>query len=165
MSKAQRLITALGDAGLKLVTAESCTGGLIAGLLTEIPGSSAVVDRGFITYSNAAKSEMLGIAPALIVQHGAVSGAVAAAMAEGGLSRSAAHIAVSVTGVAGPSGGTVAKPVGLVYLAVAQSKTSTVVREHHFGDLGRQGIRLSSIDAALDLVTSALNANTKKASD
>ncbi len=163
MSKAQSLITALGDAGLKLATAESCTGGLIASLLTEIPGSSSVVDRGFVTYSNAAKCELLGIAPALIEQHGAVSAEVAIAMAEGALSRSAAHIAVSVTGVAGPGGGTVAKPVGLVYLAVAQLKAATVVKECRFGNHGRHEVRLESVAAALDLLTSALSANRQKA--
>jgi nicotinamide-nucleotide amidase len=102
--------------GLKIATAESCTGGLVAAMLTEVAGSSAVVDRGFVTYSNAAKTELLGVPAALIDGDGAVSESVARAMAEGALQRSSADLAVAITGIAGPGGGTAEKPVGLVYL-------------------------------------------------
>ena len=104
---------------LMVVTAESCTGGLVAGCLTEVPGSSDVVERGFVTYSNDAKQEMLGVSADILREHGAVSRAAAEAMAQGAIARSRAHLAVSVTGVAGPGGGTPAKPVGLVHFAGA----------------------------------------------
>jgi nicotinamide-nucleotide amidase len=156
LAKAHNVLGVLGAAGLKLTTAESCTGGLIAGLLTEIPGSSAVVERGFVTYSNEAKTEVLGIDPELIARHGAVSAQVALAMAEGALCHSAAQISVSVTGVAGPGGGTVLKPIGLVHLAVAQTGRTTVDQTCTFGDIGRQAIRLASVSTALDMVVAAV---------
>src|SRR5262249_19084129 len=117
LDEAARLLDAFRAAHKKLATAESCTGGLIAALLTEIPGSSDVIERGFVTYSNRAKVEMLGVPADLIATHGAISEPVARAMAEGALTHSHADIAVSVTGLAGPGGGSVAKPVGLVHLA------------------------------------------------
>ena len=137
---------------LLLATAESCTGGLIAGLLTELPGSSDVFERGFVVYSNAAKCEAIGVTPELIPEQGAVSEPVARAMAEGALAHSRAHIAVSVTGVAGPGGGTPAKPVGLVHLAAARRGHPTLHRELRLGDIGRSAIRAATITAALDLV-------------
>lgn len=137
---------------LKIATAESCTGGLIAGLLTEISGSSDVVDRGFVTYSNGAKSDMVGVAPDLIDTHGAVSAEVARAMAEGALKASKADIAVAVTGVAGPNGGTDDKPVGLVHFACARKDGETIAREERYGDLGRNGIRAATIGTALRMI-------------
>ncbi len=147
-----RLLDDCRSRGLKLVTAESCTGGLIAGLLTEIAGSSDVVERGFVTYSNEAKQEQLGVPTATIATVGAVSRETAVAMAEGALGHARADIAVSATGVAGPGGGSAAKPVGLVHLAAARPGGETLHEEHRFGDLGRQGIRLAAIRAALALI-------------
>src|SRR3984957_20914030 len=120
LAQAEKLLADARAKGLKIATAESCTGGLIAGLLTEIPGSSDVVERGFVTYSNAAKEDLLDVPPDLIRQYGAVSEPVARAMAEGALKHSLAHLAVAVTGIAGPGGGTAEKPVGLVYIAAAR---------------------------------------------
>ncbi|HZH27025.1 MAG TPA: CinA family protein [Azospirillaceae bacterium] len=140
--------------GARIATAESCTGGLIAGALTEVAGSSAVVDRGFVTYSNEAKNELLGVPVALIAQHGAVSQQVAQAMAEGALARSQATVAVAVTGIAGPTGGSPAKPVGLVYFAVAKRDAATVVERHVFpGD--RSLVRAATVRKALDLLAGA----------
>jgi nicotinamide-nucleotide amidase len=156
--EAARLLDAFRVRGLRLAMAESCTGGLIAALLTEIPGSSDVVERGFVTYSNAAKQENLGVPAALIEAHGAVSEAVARAMAEGALGHSHADIAVSVTGVAGPGGGSEAKPVGLVHLAVARAGGATLHQECRFGDIGRDQVRLKSVEVALSLLWRALEA-------
>jgi nicotinamide-nucleotide amidase len=136
-------------------TAESCTGGLIAGLLTEIPGSSNVVERGFVVYSNAAKKELLAVPAKTLAQHGAVSEQTARAMAEGALAKSRADVAVSVTGIAGPGGGTAAKPVGLVHFACARSGRRTVAREERFGDIGREAVRLASVKVGLDLLEAA----------
>jgi nicotinamide-nucleotide amidase len=155
---AAALIARCRAANLTLATAESCTGGLIAGLLTEIPGSSAVVERGFVVYSNEAKQELLGVPVATIERHGAVSEATARAMAEGALEASRADIAVSVTGVAGPDGGTPSKPVGLVWFACAR-RGATAAREERFGDIGRTGVRLASVEAALDLIEAAVQAS------
>lgn len=138
---------------LLVATAESCTGGLVAAALTEIPGSSDVVDRGFVTYSNAAKRDMLGVPAATIERHGAVSGLTAVAMAQGALVHSAADLAVSVTGVAGPGGGSPDKPVGLVYFAAAARDGRLVQREERFGDIGRGEIRRRSVMVALALLT------------
>ncbi len=138
--------------GLTIATAESCTGGLIAGLLTEIPGSSDVLDRGFVTYSDAAKKEMLGVPHELLAMHGAVSQAVAAAMAEGVLDHSWAQLAVAVTGIAGPGGGSAEKPVGLVFIAAMREGGTAVVERHLFGDIGREQVRLATVEAALKLL-------------
>lgn len=138
-----------------VATAESCTGGLICAALTEISGSSAAVDRGFVTYSNEAKIEMLGVPKELIDAHGAVSKKVAIAMAEGALARSRADIAVSVTGIAGPGGGSAEKPVGTVHIAVAARNRPTDHVHCWFADNGRQSIRLATVRTAL---TSILNA-------
>lgn len=146
--------------GVMIATAESCTAGLIAGAITEVAGSSAIFDRGFITYSNAAKTEMLGVDAALIAAHGAVSRPVAEAMAQGALDRSDAQLAVSVTGVAGP-GGTVEKPEGMVCfgVATAQGVRSEVKR---FGPIGRAQVRAATVEHALDLCGNALSHFTPK---
>lgn len=137
---------------LRIATAESCTGGLIAGLLTEIPGSSDVVDRGFVTYSNRAKSDMLGVPGDMIADMGAVSEVVARTMAEGAVENSNAHLAVAVTGVAGPGGGTKMKPVGLVHIAACRENRSILHEAHRFGDIGRSDIRMKTVEAALLLL-------------
>lgn len=155
-SLAATVLTEARAKGLRIATAESCTGGLIAGLLTEIPGSSDVVERGFVTYSNEAKADLLGIPMALIQENGAVSEPVARAMAEGAVKHSLAQIAVSVTGVAGPGGGTEQKPVGLVHMAVAIDGGETLHEEHRFGDIGRGPVRQKTVEAALRLLLKLL---------
>ena len=160
VAEARRLLAAYRRVGLTIATAESCTGGLIAALLTEIPSSSEVLERGFVTYSNAAKSESLGVAGALLAEHGAVSGPVAGAMAEGALARSRAEIAISVTGLAGPGGGAT-KPVGLVHLALARRGGDTLFREYRFGEVGRDRVRAHALDAALALLWRALDTEEK----
>ena len=138
-------------AGWKIATAESCTGGLIAAHLTEISGSSDVFDRGFVTYSNESKTELLGVTAGLIAEHGAVSDPVARTMAEGALARSGADIAVAVTGIAGPGGGSADKPVGLVFIAAARQGDATIVERHVFpGD--RAEIRLATVQRSLELL-------------
>ncbi len=155
---AAAVITAATARGWTLATAESCTGGLVAGALTAVAGSSAVVDRGFVTYSNAAKTELLGVPSDLIEAHGAVSEAAARAMASGARDRAGVALAVSVTGVAGPGGGSIDKPVGRVHFACAAPSGITHVRES-FGDLGREGVRLASVRTALALLLSACEAS------
>ena len=140
----------------RIATAESCTGGLVAGLLTEIPGSSDVIERGFVTYSNEAKVGLLGVPGELLAEHGAVSDPVARAMAEGALLRSNAHVAVSITGVAGPGGGSARKPVGLVHFGIAAEGRPAGHLERRYGDLGRSAIRLAAVEDALELLESAL---------
>ena len=137
---------------VKIATAESCTGGHIAGRLTEIPGSSATVERGFIVYSNRAKEEMLGPKLISIADAGAVSEPVARAMAEGALEESRANLAVAVTGVAGPGGGTLLKPVGLVHIAVARENKPIFHQAMRFGDIGRDKVRRQTIITALEMV-------------
>ena len=155
---AARLLAELRARQLMIATAESCTGGMIAGLLTEIPGSSDVVDCGFITYSNEAKQQLIGVPADLLTRHGAVSAEVAMAMAEGALKHAPrASITVAVTGVAGPGGGSDIKPVGLVHFGCALKGVATVHRERRFGDVGRGGIRLAAVREALDLIRSAMN--------
>jgi nicotinamide-nucleotide amidase len=155
-ARAAALIALYIAAGRKLATAESCTGGLVAGLLTEIAGSSAVVERGFVTYSNAAKHELLGVPEAVLDEHGAVSEATARAMARGALAHSSADVAVSVTGIAGPGGGSEAKPVGLVHFACAGPGKAIVAVERRFGDRGRAAIRMAAVAQALDLLEAAI---------
>lgn len=150
--EAKDTLDMLRDGGLMLATAESCTGGLVAGLLTSIAGSSAVVERGFVTYSNEAKAEMLGVPKALINQHGAVSEQVAREMAEGALRHSRANVAVSVTGIAGPGGGSKEKPVGLVHFACARTEMITHHVRMTYGDLGRDEIRLAAVGTALAMI-------------
>lgn len=154
-ARAAALLAHLRARGLTVATAESCTGGLVAAALTAIPGSSDVVDRGFVTYSNDAKTAMLGVPAALIATHGAVSEPVARAMAEGAIRASTAGVAVSLTGVAGPGGGSAAKPVGLVHLAAARRGGPTLHLERRYGDLGRAAIRDAAVRDALDLVEAA----------
>jgi len=144
--------------GWLLASAESCTGGLIASALTAIPGSSDVVERGFVVYSNRAKTELLDVPVEMISEYGAVSAEVARSMADGALANSAADVAVSCTGVAGPGGGTEAKPVGLVYLAVARTGAKTRDIECRFGALSRDEIRIKTVVEALQLVLDATRA-------
>ena len=156
LARAGALIAAYAQRGWMIATAESCTGGLVAALLTEIAGSSAVVDRGFVTYSNAAKQDLLGVPPQLIEQNGAVSAVVAIAMAEGALAHSRAQVSVAITGIAGPGGGSADKPVGLVQFACAQRGGDVVQVERRFGDPGRAGIRHAAVSCALDLLEARL---------
>ena len=159
IARAAALLAKCSETGLKVAAAESCTGGLVAGLMTEIPGSSAVVERGFVVYSNEAKEELLGVSPETLRAHGAVSERTAREMAEGALAASRADLAVSVTGVAGPEGGTLAKPVGLVWFACARRGAATVAREARFGDIGRTEVRLASVEVALELLEAAAHAS------
>lgn len=156
IARAERLVTACRARGLVLATAESCTGGLLAALITEIAGSSAAFDRGFVTYSNAAKHDLLGVPAALIAAEGAVSEACARAMAQGALDRSAADIAVSVTGIAGPGGGGPGKPVGLVHFACARRDGGLQNAEHRFGEPDRRAIRLAAVAVAVGLLEDAV---------
>lgn len=149
---AEKVLRRYGAEDRTVATAESCTGGLIAGTLTAISGSSSVVECGFVTYSNEAKTRMLGVAMTLIEEHGAVSEAVARAMAAGALSRSRADCAVAVTGIAGPGGGTAEKPVGLVYIACQERERETVVARMAFGDIGRDAVREETVVKALEML-------------
>jgi nicotinamide-nucleotide amidase len=154
---AERVITACSAHGWTLATAESCTGGLVAGALTAVPGSSAVVDRGFVTYSNAAKTALLGVPAQMLAQNGAVSEPVARAMAEGARLAAGVSLSVSITGIAGPGGGSADKPIGLVHFACA-GPAGTVHARHAFGDLGREGVRLAAVRVALTLLLDACEA-------
>lgn len=147
--QAAALIDLCRSKGLLLATAESCTGGLIAGLVTSIAGSSDIFDAGFVTYSNAAKTRMIGVPAKLIARVGAVSEEVARAMAEGALAHSRAALAVAVTGVAGPGGGSALKPVGLVHCAAARLNHGPVHRELRLGGIGRTEVRLATVAAAI----------------
>jgi len=162
VDRAAALIARYRAEGFMVATAESCTGGLIAGLLTEIPGSSNVLERGFVVYSNEAKQELLGVPAETLLSVGAVSEETARALAEGALRASRADIAVSVTGIAGPDGGTAAKPVGLVHFACARRGAPTVAREERFGDIGREGVRLASVRVGLDLLEAAARGSFRK---
>jgi nicotinamide-nucleotide amidase len=148
---ARALIESCRGRALRIVTAESCTGGLVGAALTAIPGASDVLERGFVTYSNQAKTEMLGVTTALLAEHGAVSKEVALAMADGALQRSRCDIAIAVTGVAGPAGGSAAKPIGLVHVAIARRGRASTHEEWRFGDMGRDGVREESVRVALEL--------------
>ena len=152
--KAENLLERCRTQGLKLVTAESCTGGMIAACLTAVAGSSDVVERGFVTYSNEAKMEAISVPEELITRHGAVSAEVAEAMARGALRASRADLAVAVTGIAGPGGATPEKPVGLVYLGVCR-RNSTPSHHRHVFSGDRQAVRLAASDTALDLLMEA----------
>jgi nicotinamide-nucleotide amidase len=154
--KAEALVALYTERRLTIATAESCTGGLIAGLITSIPGSSAVLDRGFVTYSNAAKTECLGVHPTLIDSFGAVSAQTARAMALGALTAAQTDVAVSVTGIAGPGGGSDYKPVGLVHFCCAHIDGRSCVAEERYGDLGREGIRLAALATAMALLSEVL---------
>ncbi|MDC9811932.1 MULTISPECIES: CinA family protein [Rhizobium] len=156
ISMAEAIIRDFTAAGLMLSTAESCTGGLIAGALTEISGSSAVVDRGFVTYTNTAKIEMLGVQAETLLRFGAVSEETARQMVHGALFRSRAAIAVAVTGIAGPGGGSAGKPVGLVHLAAKSRAGALIHRKMLYGDIGRSEVRLATVRTALEMVHSLL---------
>jgi nicotinamide-nucleotide amidase len=151
IESAEALLNACRRRHLKIATAESCTGGLVAAALTEIPGSSAVFERGFITYSDEAKIQMLGVPAAVVVRHGAVSAAVAVAMVEGALAHAPADVAVAITGIAGPDGGTIQKPVGLVYIAAHRKGGDAVAHRFNFTSRTREGIRREAVGEALRL--------------
>jgi nicotinamide-nucleotide amidase len=155
VSRAAELLARARAAGARVATAESCTGGLVAGAITEVAGSSDIFDRGFVTYSNAAKVEMLGVSEATLAAHGAVSEEVAREMAEGALAHSAATMAVSVTGIAGP-GGSDFKPEGRVCFGLAAAGRATMTETVEFGALGRANVRAQSVERALGLLLSAL---------
>ncbi len=156
LAEAEALLAACRAAGLTIATAESCTGGLVAGTLTAIAGSSDVLDRGFVTYSNAAKTEMLGVPAALIETEGAVSEAVACAMAEGALRHSPASLSVSITGIAGPGGGSATKPVGLVWFGLARRGGAVRTRRREIsGD--RTAVRHAAVAEALALLRDAVS--------
>ena len=152
---AENVLSRCRARGMMLATAESCTGGMIAGALTEIAGSSDVVERGFVTYSNAAKTELLGVKASLIDAHGAVSSEVAAAMAEGALAHAPVDLAVSVTGIAGPGGATPGKPVGLVWFGLAR-RGKPVRTEHHVFHGDRSLVRRAAVARALALLAAAV---------
>lgn len=156
--KAAGIIAHYKERQLMLSTAESCTGGLIAGALTEIAGSSAVVDRGFVTYTNEAKAELIGVSAATLDAFGAVSKETALQMVHGALYRSRADVAVAVTGIAGPTGGSLEKPVGLVHVAAKARLGRLIHREMRYGDIGRSEIRLATVRTALDMLMEAAQA-------
>jgi nicotinamide-nucleotide amidase len=156
---AMRLLDLCRARGLRVVTAESCTGGLVAAALTEIAGSSDVVERGFVTYSNEAKQEMLGVPAATLKRHGAVSEQTAVAMAAGALKHANADLSVSITGIAGPGGGSKEKPVGLVHFAAASRDGRQIARRRLFGKIGRRSVRLRSVAQALALLETLASGN------
>lgn len=153
---AEAVIHAAIKAGVLIATAESCTGGLVSGALTAVAGSSAALDRGFVTYSNEAKAELLGVSEGLLTQFGAVSEPVARAMTLGAVDRSRASAAVSITGIAGPGGGSLQKPVGLVHFAAVGPQGGVVHVERRFGEIGREAVRLESVRVALALLLDAV---------
>jgi nicotinamide-nucleotide amidase len=153
IAAASELIKLCIERKLTIATAESCTGGLVAAALTEIPGSSAVLDRGFVTYSNVAKQEMLGVPPATLRAYGEVSRQTAEAMARGVLAKTKVDLAVAVTGIAGPGGGSKEKPVGLVHLAAASRDGTSMHDAKRYGDIGRAEVRHKSVLRALAMLT------------
>lgn len=156
IAQAAEILEACAASGDLLTTAESCTGGLLAATLTAVPGASEVFERGFVTYSNTAKSEMLGVPYWLIERHGAVSEDVARAMAGGAITHSRATLGVAITGIAGPDGGTPDKPVGLVYIAAGRKDGEIRHERCSFDDVGRAGIRRLSVERALGLLLSLM---------
>jgi nicotinamide-nucleotide amidase len=154
---AQAIIDKASAKGVMVAAAESCTGGMISAALTDVPGSSAVVDRGFVTYTNEAKHDMLGVQMELIDAHGAVSEEVASAMAAGALQHSRAEIAVSVTGIAGPTGGSASKPVGLVWFGLARRGGAIHTEKHIFEARSRDFVRTEATQNALQLILNALD--------
>lgn len=155
LAQASQLVDALRAKKAKITFAESCTGGLLSGVITSIAGASDVFDAGFVTYSNAAKTDLLGISAPLIEQHGAVSAEVAIAMADGARRRARSALAIAVTGIAGPGGGSTAKPVGLVFIGVASTNSRPQTHELRLGDIGRASVRLKTVEAALGLALAA----------
>jgi nicotinamide-nucleotide amidase len=160
--RATRVLDVCRERGLKVATAESCTGGLVAAALTDIAGSSDVVDRGFVTYSNEAKQDMLGVPAATITRNGAVSRETALAMAKGALAHSLADLSVAITGVAGPGGGSKAKPVGLVHFAAASRSGIRIHRSQRYGDIGRAKVRERSVAEALAMLELLANERAAK---
>jgi nicotinamide-nucleotide amidase len=152
LALARDVVELCTEKNVMVSTAESCTGGLVAAAITAIPGSSQVMERGFVTYSDKAKTEMLGVMPITLRQYGAVSKDVALEMAHGAMSRSEGGIAVSTTGIAGPDGGSTGKPVGLVHFGGRHYKGKMIHREMRFGDIGREEIRLASVEIALEMI-------------
>ncbi|MDB5551079.1 MAG: damage-inducible protein CinA [Rhizobium sp.] len=149
---AKEVVALCIEKNVMIATAESCTGGLVAGCITEIPGASQVLERGFITYSDQAKIEMLGVMSITLRQYGAVSKDVALEMAHGAMSRSEAGISVSITGIAGPDGGSTGKPVGLVHFGGRHYKGAMIHREMNYGDIGRHDIRMAAVETALEMI-------------
>lgn len=156
LARASALVALCRHKGVTIALAESCTGGLVCGLLTEIPGSSAVLERGFVVYSNQAKQELLGVSAATLAEFGAVSAETARDMALGALAHSPADVALSITGIAGPDGGTAQKPVGLVHFGCARRGAGVMLAERRFGAIGRAAIRLASVEAALEMLEGAV---------
>lgn len=154
---ADRFLKACTRNKMLVATAESCTGGMIISLLTDIPGSSSMVDRGFVTYSNEAKTEMLGVSPETLERHGAVSAETAQEMAAGALKNSRASIALAVTGIAGPDGGSAEKPVGLVWFGMARTGQPVLTEKRQFENLGRDYIRRETVKHALSMGLKALD--------
>jgi nicotinamide-nucleotide amidase len=152
VERARALLDLCRTKGLKIAAAESCTGGLLAATLTEIAGSSAVFERGFVTYSNEAKQAMVGVTPATLASHGAVSRETAEAMAKGALTHAPVHLAVSITGIAGPGGGVPGKPVGLVHFAAASRRGRLIAYKRKYGDIGRTQVRRASVLEALAML-------------
>jgi nicotinamide-nucleotide amidase len=161
LAQARALLDLCRARKLTIATAESCTGGLVAATLTEIPGSSEVIERGFVTYSNAAKTGMLDVTADVIVRFGAVSRETAEAMAQGALAHSPADLAVSITGIAGPGGGSPGKPVGLVHFAAAARGGPLVHHEGRFGDIGRAQVRHVSVKQAFDMLSALAQAQPR----
>lgn len=156
---AKRTFKLAAERRLRIATAESCTGGMVAMALTDIAGASDIVERGFVTYSNKAKTDMLGVSERLISSEGAVAASVAAAMAEGALKRSEADIAVAITGIAGPGGSTEHKPVGLVFIAAAMKNGHVDAQEFRFGNIGRGAVRERSAIEALNMMSRLMQQN------
>jgi nicotinamide-nucleotide amidase len=152
IEEARALIELCRRKKLKVATSESCTGGLVAGTLTEVAGSSDVFERGFVTYSNAAKQAMLGVIPETLARHGAVSRETARAMAAGAIAHAPVELAVSVTGIAGPQGATTDKPVGLVHFAAASRGGQRIDCERRYGDIGRAEVRRAALTQALAML-------------
>jgi len=152
VNQAATVLDAARAADVQLTAAESCTGGLIMGCLTEVAGCSDVVERGFVTYTNQSKHEMLGVDEEILATLGAVSEPVARAMAEGAIRITPAHASVAVTGIAGPTGGSAEKPVGLVHIASAREGAETLHKECRFGNVGRSEVRRLTVENALDLL-------------
>ncbi|HUI20719.1 MAG TPA: CinA family protein [Methylocella sp.] len=151
------LISSCRAKRLTIATAESCTGGLLAGLITAVAGSSDVFERGFVTYSNAAKVECLGVSSAILERFGAVSEQAAEAMAAGALAHSPAGLAVSITGIAGPGGGSPEKPIGLVHFGLAHRSGAVITVEKRFGDLGRDAIRVAAVATGIEMLVDAVH--------
>jgi nicotinamide-nucleotide amidase len=150
--RAERLLELCKTKKLTLATAESCTGGLLSAVITEIPGSSLVLDRGFVTYTNEAKQQMLGVAPTTITTYGAVSRECAEEMAKGALAHALVDLSVSITGVAGPTGAVPGKPIGLVHFAAASRSGRMIHHDRKFGDIGRSNVRRASVVQALAML-------------